>query len=155
MNQSIRPIKIIFTLFVFILFSPLVHADTPQTECQMTFTLKSWSIFYKSGKGYGTIKCDNGQKAKVNLRAQGGGLSFGKGKIVNGHGKFSKVASIKELFGDYATAEAHAGVVKSGSAQALTKGEVSLSLTGTGSGIDIGFDFGKFTISKNNRKEKS
>ncbi len=67
---------------------------------------------------------------------------------MNGHGKFSKAASIKELFGDYATAEAHGGVVKSGSAQALTKGEVSLSLTGTGSGIDIGFDFGKFTISK-------
>ncbi len=148
MNKLLKASFHLSLFFALIFSSQIVKAETPQTECKMTFTLKSWSIFYKSGKGYGTITCDNGQKAKVKLRSQGGGLTFGKGKIVNGHGTFSKVATIKELFGDYATAEAHAGVVKSGSAQALTKGEVSLSLTGTGNGVDIGFDFGKFTITK-------
>lgn len=148
MNKILKSFPHFFIFSTLFFSSPIILAETAQTECKMTFTLKSWSIFYKSGKGSGTIHCDNGQKAKVRLRSQGGGLSFGKGKIVNGHGTFSKVSNIQELYGDYATAEAHGGVVKSGSAQALTKGEVSLTLTGTGNGVDIGFNFGKFTISK-------
>lgn len=124
------------------------QAKEPQTKCEMHFTMKSWSILYKSGKGAGTITCDNGQKADVHLRMHGGGLTIGKGRIVNGHGIFSKVFGIEELFGSYAAAEAHAGAVKSASAQALTKGEVSLTLTGTGQGFDIGLDFGSFKISK-------
>lgn len=147
MNNILKGIK--FSLIIGILFfSTSSFADTSQIECKMNFTMKSWSVFYKSGKGYGTIHCDNGQSIKVKLRAQGGGLTFGKSKIVNGKGIFSKVTNIKELYGSYATAEAHGGVVKSGTAQALTKGEVSLSLTGSGNGVDLGFDFGKFTISK-------
>jgi hypothetical protein len=30
----------------------------------------------------------------------------------------------------------------------MTKGTVSLTLTGTGKGVDVGFAFGKFTIEK-------
>jgi hypothetical protein len=26
--------------------------DAGKTECRLNFTLKSWSVFYKSGKGY-------------------------------------------------------------------------------------------------------
>ena len=116
------------------------------TVCRMKFNLKSWSAFYKSGKGEGTITCENGQTASVKIRTQGGGITFGKSEIKTGHGTFSEVADIHELFGSYAAAEAHAGAVKSSGAQAMTKGNVSLSIAGTGEGVDIGFAFGSFKI---------
>lgn len=118
------------------------------TVCQMSFTLKGWSAFYKTAKGAGTITCDNGQKASITISAKGGGLTAGKSEVRDGHGKFSEVSDIGELFGTYAAAAAAAGAVKSTEAQALTKGEVSLALTGKGTGFEIGVSFGKFTISK-------
>jgi len=118
------------------------------TECKMRFNLSGWSAFYKTATGHGTITCDNGQTASVKIRAKGGGITFGKSEVVGGTGTFTGARSITELFGSYAQGEVHAGVVKSGDAEALTKGEVSLVLAGTGRGIDIGFDFGKFTISR-------
>jgi hypothetical protein len=109
---------------------------------------------YKTASGTGTITCDNGQKASAALGITGGGLTFGTTKVVNGRGTFSEVESINELFGNYAVAEAHAGVGPSSDAQALTKGNVSLALKGTGQGVNLGFDFGKFTISRPTSKKK-
>ncbi len=140
-----------FLVFSFFYFLPSGHSATETKaagtiRCEMDFSMKSWSVLYKSGKGSGSISCDNGQKAKVILRAQGGGLTIGKREVVNGHGNFTAVNHIRELYGDYAAAEVHAGVGKSAEAHALTKGDISLTLTGTGKGIDLGFDFGKFSI---------
>lgn len=118
------------------------------TVCEMRFTLAGWSVFYKTASGAGTITCDNGQKAKVSLSAKGGGLTAGKYKIRDGYGKFSAVANIDELFGEYVEGGADAGVVASAAAQALTKGEVSLALAGHGTGVNLGVSFGKFTIRK-------
>lgn len=118
------------------------------TDCEMTYTLKGWSAFYKTASGTGAVTCDNGQSAKVTIKVTGGGLTFGKSTIVDGKGKFSEVKSIEEIFGSYAESSAHAGAVKSAAAEVLTKGEVSLALAGTGQGVDIGIDFGKFTIEK-------
>jgi len=115
------------------------------TRCSMDFTLKSWSVFYKSGKGSGTVSCDNGQKTSVTLRTKGGGITFGKSHIT-GRGEFSPVPNMRDLFGSYSAAEGHAGVVKSASGRALSKGDINLTLTGSGSGADIGFDFGSFKI---------
>jgi len=127
--------------------SGLAHAgDT--TKCTMSFTLKSWSAFYKSSKGAGTITCDNGETAEVDIRAKGGGITFGKSEITDGQGTFSEVVNLDQLLGGYAQSEAHAGASKSVGAQALTKGEVSLALTGKGKGWDIGAGFGKFTIER-------
>ena len=117
-------------------------------ECRMTFNLKGWSAFYKTAKGEGTIHCNNGESAKVKIKATGGGITFGKSDVIGGTGKFSGARNIGELFGSYAQTEAHAGAGKSASAQAMTKGEVSLALAGTGRGVDIGFAFGKFTIER-------
>ena len=64
------------------------------------------------------------------------------------NGKFTEAKSINDLLGGWAQSEAHAGAGKSADAQALTKGEISLALTGKGHGVDIGFAFGKFTIEK-------
>ena len=117
-------------------------------KCRMTFNLKGWSAFYKTAQGDGTISCNNGQKARVTIKAKGGGLTFGKSEIIGGTGKFTGARHIGELFGSYVQSEAHAGAGKSADAQALTKGEVSLALHGTGRGVDIGFAFGKLTIDR-------
>jgi hypothetical protein len=122
--------------------------DAALVICKMTFDLKSWSVFYKSSKGTGTITCDNGQTAKVTITAKGGGITFGKSDVIGGTGKFTGALNIGELFGSYVQSEAHAGAGKSAAAQALTKGEVSLALAGTGRGVDVGFAFGKFTIER-------
>lgn len=119
----------------------------PDVSCSLTFTMKGWSAFYKTASGSGTIKCSNGQSLKVKLDAKGGGLTVGKSSIDDGHGKFSAVSSINELLGSYVAAEAHAGAVKSAKAQVMTKGEVSLALSGKGRGWDLGIAFGKLTIS--------
>jgi hypothetical protein len=121
-------------------------AAAAKVDCEMTFTMKGWSAFYKTASGEGVIKCNNGQSMNVKLSAKGGGLTVGKSTIEDGHGKFSEVASMSELLGSYAAGEAHAGAVKSAQAQVMTKGEVSLALSGTGRGWDLGIAFGKLTI---------
>lgn len=125
-----------------------VTASAADVSCSMTFQMKGWSAFYKTASGTGSIRCSNGQSAAVKLDAKGGGLSFGKSSIENGKGEFSGVKSIDEIFGSYASAEAHAGAVKSSKASVMTKGEVSLALSGTGRGWDLGIAFGKLTISR-------
>ena len=126
----------------------VAHADTAKVDCRMKFSMSGWSAFYKRASGTGTVTCNNGQSANVRLEARGGGLTAGKSSIENGEGEFSNVKNIDEIFGKYVNAEAHAGAVKSTGAQALTKGEVSLALAGTGRGWDLGISFGKFTIKR-------
>jgi hypothetical protein len=116
-------------------------------DCEMDFSMSGWSAFYKTASGSGTIHCNNGQKLNVKIQTKGGGITFGKQRIDNGRGKFSEVNNISDLLGTYATGGAHAGAIKSSAASVVTKGDVSLALAGTGEGIDIGIDFGKFVIS--------
>jgi hypothetical protein len=121
-------------------------AAAADVDCEMRFELSSWSIFYKRSSGSGTISCNNGQRMAVKIEARGGGLSFGKSKISDGVGEFSGVQDISELIGGYASAEAHAGAGRSAKGQVVTKGEVSLALSGTGKGWDLGVAFGSFVI---------
>ena len=132
-------------------FSFVAHAEDSKkakVDCTMKFQLSGWSAFYKRADGTGTVTCNNGQTASVKLAARGGGLTAGKSSIENGTGEFSNVKNIEEIFGKYVNAEASAGAVKSSGAQAMTKGEVSLALAGTGRGWDLGISFGKFTIQR-------
>ena len=119
-----------------------------EIDCEMRFDLDSWSVFYKRSSGSGTIRCNNGQVMNVALEARGGGISFGKSKIRNGVGEFSGVHDISELLGGYASAEAHAGAKKSAKAQVVTKGDVSLALSGKGKGWDVGVAFGSLVIKR-------
>jgi hypothetical protein len=126
-----------------------VHAKAAgKTDCEMRFSVTGWAAIYKHAEGSGTITCNNGKTFKVNIVAVGGGLTAGKYHVNDGKGKFSEVSDTSQLFGDYAQGEANAGVIKSGSAQVLTKGTVSLALAGAGEGVDIGISFGKFTITR-------
>jgi hypothetical protein len=121
------------------------HADL---DCKLHFSLSTWSVIYKHSEGSGIVKCENGQSMRVSIVAKGVGLTVGKSHVDAGTGRFTDVHDMGEIFGSYAQAEAHAGVVKSGTAQVLTKGEVSLALAGAGEGVDLGIDIGEFTLTR-------
>jgi len=145
--RSLHPIVAAALLATSGLYS--VHAQAAgKTDCELRFSLTGWSAIVKHAEGSGVVTCTNGSTAHVNIVATGGGLTVGKYKVENGKGKFSDVYRISEIFGSYAQGEANAGVVKSGTAQVLTKGNVSLALAAAGEGVNIGISFGKFTISR-------
>jgi len=147
-SSKIWPVTTALLALLLLSTAPIAAADDASIDCTMKFTLKGWSAFYKTATGQGTVTCSNGESAKVTIKAKGGGLTVGKSEITDGHGEFSDVRSLDEIFGSYAQAEAHAGAVKSTQASVVTKGEVSLALTGKGRGWDVGVGFGKFTISR-------
>lgn len=128
--------------------APCAMAAGRAMDCNMRFTTTSWSAIYKQMEGTGTVTCANGTSMRVKISAESVGLTAGKSRINNGIGKFTDVHSIREVLGSYAQAEASAGMMKSGSVQVLTKGTVSLALSGSGRGIDLGVSVGKFTISR-------
>jgi hypothetical protein len=127
--------------------------DTSETKskgtvkCTMDFELHSWSAFYKSGKGTGTISCSNGQKSKIKIRSHGGGITFGKFNIANGKGKFSPVHNISELYGKYANVGGEGAAGKARMAASLSKDDIDLDIEGKGTGGGFGFDFSGFRIS--------
>ncbi len=141
-------IGVLAMLFGFSVVAEAKDKAPATAKCHMKFNLKGWSVFYKTADGSGRITCNNGEKTNVKINVTGGGLTFGKMDIRDGDGTFSEVIRIDEIFGIYVAAEAHAGVVKSAQASVYTKGEISLALTGTGRGVNIGIDFGKLEISK-------
>lgn len=117
-------------------------------DCKLSYNLSGWSLIYKHTTGSGTVSCSNGQSMHVKISAKALGITAGKWHIDNGTGTFSDVHTINDVLGGYAQASANAGVVKSGEAQVLTKGPVSLALAGGGRGVNLGVDIGKFTISR-------
>lgn len=130
-----------------LLLSPAAMAG--DLTCKMNYSLSGWSAFYKTASGTGTVNCSNGQSLAVRIQTKGGGVTFGKYKIVNGFGEFANVDDIRDVLGSYVTAEAHAAAEKSASAQAMTNGKVSLALSGKGKGWSLGVAFSKFTIEAN------
>jgi hypothetical protein len=123
-------------------------AQADDLSCKMRFSLKGWSAIYKTAHGHGTVTCSDGSSMKVHLSTKGGGLTVGKTTIDDGKGDFTGVKNIHDVLGGYAAAAAHGAVVKAGDATALTKGEVSLALSGSGRGWDVGVDLSGFTISE-------
>ncbi len=118
-----------------------------EARCTLHYSMSGGGAFYKHSTGEGTIHCDNGQSMGVKIESKGGGLTFGHSTITDGLGKFSPVPDIHDLIGGYATAEANAGSGDNASkAQVVTKGSISLALTGKGSGRTLGVSFGSFII---------
>jgi len=126
--------------------APRAQADA-DIKCTMTFTMKGWSAIYKTASGSGTVHCSNGASLHVKLSATGGGLTVGK-SVESGKGEFSAVASADEIYGSYVAAHVEAGAIKSAQAQVMTKGEVSLALTGKGRGWELGISFGELKIER-------
>jgi hypothetical protein len=127
------------------LHTSVAQAGSAPVKCQLTYSLAGWSAIYQHAAGHGRVTCDNGQHANVTIQMHGGGLTAGKFRVT-GKGDISNVYSIKEVFGSYAQAGASAGVVQSGTAQVVTKGTVSMALSGSGEGINLGVAVDKFDI---------
>jgi hypothetical protein len=130
------------------IFSTQSHAEGADLGCKLQFSLSGWSAIYKHAEGSGVVTCADGTSLPVKISAKGAGLTVGKSKVDNGTGHFTNVHNAADVLGSYVEGEAHAGAVKSGSVQVLTKGTVSLALAGTGEGIDVGVDVGEFTLNK-------
>jgi len=125
--------------------TPARAADA-DLECKLSYNLSGWSLIYKHTTGTGVVRCNNGKSMSVRVTAKAVGLTAGKWHIDNGQGKFTDVHNIHEVLGAYAQASANAGLAKSGEAQVLSKGDISLALSGAGEGINLGVDIGQFKI---------
>ena len=121
-------------------------ADTAMTSCTMTYHLSGFSLAYKQYDGTGNISCSNGEHATVSLSSKSIGFTIGKSEI-DGTGTFSAVKNLNEIYGSFLSLEGNAGATTSVDGQVLTRGEVSLALSGKGRGIDIGVSLGALTIS--------
>ncbi|MDO5609187.1 MAG: hypothetical protein Q4G62_00135 [Pseudomonadota bacterium] len=141
-----RRALIIATLAALLLAAP-ARADST-LDCRLDFSMEGWSAFYKTGDGEGVVVCDDGSRLPVSIRTRGGGITFGVSRIEVGHGEFTGIYNIRDVLGGYAAAEAHAGAGRSTKAQVVTKGSVSLALTGKGTGWDIGVSIGSFVLSE-------
>lgn len=117
-------------------------------DCELRYSLTGWSAFYKTSSGTGTITCENGASIPVKITAKGGGLTVGRTTITDGRGRFTGAYSLNDLLGTYAAAEVHASASRATDAQAMTKGDISLALAGTGRGWSLGIGFGKFVIER-------
>jgi len=122
-------------------------------DCKLKFSLAGWSLIYKHSEGSGVVTCANGKSMPVKVEAHGGGITVGKSHIDNGTGRFTDVHRIEDVLGTYAQGDASIGAGKSGTAQVLTKGTVSLALSGAGEGIDIGVSIGGFSITAADKKK--
>ena len=129
-----------------LLLAASCSAAAAEAHCTLHFNMAGGGAFYKHSTGSGEITCDNGQRLAVSIESKGGGLTFGHSEIKDGVGKFSPVADVHELIGGYAEAEANAGAGEASKAQVVTKGSISLALSGTGSGHTLGVSFGSFII---------
>ena len=115
-------------------------------DCRLVYSLSGWSLIYKHTTGSGTVTCKGGQSMPVKISAKALGLTAGKWKIDRGTGNFTDVQNIRDVLGNYAQASANVGIAKSGEAQVLTNGPVSLALAGSGAGVNLGVDIGQFKI---------
>ena len=122
------------------------RASGADLEFKLCYSLRGWSLIYKHTTGTGVVKCNDGKSMPVRVTAKAVGLTAGKWHIDNGQGKFTDVHNIHEVLGAYAQASANAGLAKSGEAQVLSKGDISLALSGAGEGINLGVDIGQFKI---------
>jgi hypothetical protein len=121
-------------------------ASAQMTSCTLDYSVRGWSFLYKRYTGSGTVTCQNGQAAGVRISIHGGGFTIGKSEIDDGLGRFTEVRDISEVFGTYVAVAASAGATRSAEGQVMTKGEVSLVLSGTGRGFDLGVTLGSFAI---------
>lgn len=135
--------KILFFLSLSLMSA---SAAAEMIGCSLTYSMRGWSFAYAEYRGDGVVSCSNGQWANVAIVSRGAGFTVGKSEIDKGRGIITEVQSIEEVFGTYLFLDGHAGVTKSVEGRVMTKGEVSLVLSGIGRGMDLGVTFGAFSI---------
>ena len=121
-----------------------VHAE----ECAIKYTIKGWAAFYKTYKGTGTVSCPSGKSAKVNLSLTGGGFTFGAYEITNGIGKVRGIEKIDDIYGGSFMVDGDAGFGKSVEGRWVPRGSRTVTLSGKGTGYNLGWAMGSFRITK-------
>jgi len=146
MNRKLLPL--LGALACAVALAGTAQAQVPERDldCRLDYSLTGWSLIYKQTSGEGVVTCDGGESMRVRVSAKALGLTVGRWQIDNGTGHFTDVRRIQDVLGTYVQASANIGLVKSGAAQVLTKGPVSLALAGAGAGVNIGVDIGQFVI---------
>lgn len=143
--------------FVIIMFSPHLTAaletDDEKLECRISFSSDEWSAAYARMVGQGVVSCNDGSSQPVWLWAEGVGVTAGMWKITDGKGRFHNVVRIDDVLGEYISLSGDIGISKAVTARILSKGEVTLSLTGKGEGFDVGIAINKVKITAKNRDQ--
>lgn len=140
-----RP-RLLFLPTALLLAAVVAPAHAGDISCTLHYNMSGGGAFYKHSTGSGEVSCSNGQHLAVDIESKGGGLTFGHSSIVDGVGRFSPISDIHDVIGGYATAEANAGAGNASKAQVVTKGSISLALTGKGTGHTLGVSFGSFIL---------
>lgn len=146
MNRKTLPLLAALVVAVAVAGTAQAQTGPRDLDCKLRYSLSGWSLIYKHTSGTGTVTCKGGQSMRVKISAKALGLTAGKWTIDNGTGNFTDVHNIRDVLGNYAQASANVGIAKSGEAQVLTNGPVSLALAGSGAGVNLGVDIGQFKI---------
>jgi len=117
-------------------------------ECSLKYTMKGWSAFYETYHGIGTVSCPSGKSVPVKLSLKGGGFTFGGSHILNGTGRIRGVNKISDIYGSSFAIGGHAGFGKSVEGRWIPKGSRTITLSGKGTGYDLGWSMAGFRISK-------
>jgi len=116
--------------------------------CDLKYTMKGWSAFYKHYKGSGVVTCPSGKSAKVKLDLKAGGFTFGASEIIEGKGKIRGITKVSDIYGGGFSLGGHAGFIKSVEGRWVPRGSRTVTLSGKGKGYDLGFSMGSLRISQ-------
>jgi len=131
----------------------LSEAADENIECQISFSSNEWSAAYARMVGQGLVSCDDGSSMPVWLWAKGGGITAGMWKITDGKGKFHNVRKIEDVLGEYISVSGDIGVSRAATARLLSKGKITLSLTGKGEGFDLGIAINEVKITSKRKDQ--
>jgi hypothetical protein len=145
MKVPVSAVALVLFIFLGVVNTALA---SEYTRCELSFNADGWSFIYKTMTGSGVVTCGNGQSEAVAIETHAVGITAGRSEIDDGRGTFSSVKDISEIFGSYLAGEAHAGATRSAAASAMTKGPISLVISGMGRGVDLGVTLGAFTIKR-------
>jgi spore coat protein U-like protein len=143
----VRPFAGIALLSAVVLLGAAESGNT--TVCTLAFGMRGWSTHFEQAQGRGTITCDNGQTATVEILGRGASLRDGAGAFASGgEATFSAVLDISAVLGSYqlpATAKIGNGK-KMGVGAAMTNGQATLTFPLTGPAAVFPATFGRIGI---------
>ena len=120
------------------------HAE----NCTLKYTIKGWAAFYKTYQGTGTVSCRSGRSAKVNLSLKGGGFTFGAYEITDGKGVLRTINKMEDIYGGSFMIDGDAGFGNAVEGRWAPKGVRTVTLSGKGTGYNLGFSLGSLRITK-------
>lgn len=131
-----------------IMASPIFRAAEGHLDCTLRFTARQWSPLRGAVTGTGMLMCTDGSAVPVIVDASGPGITAERWNITDGWGVFDHVTRMEDALGRYTAIEGDIGVSAAGTVQTLTKGKLSLGLSGKGKGFVAGIAIRNFSISR-------